>query len=139
MDIANQEQLDPWYVTGLIEGEGSFTYNRSGKNWIMIFAVKLNPKNRPILGDLLTFFGVGKIYEVSGAKASAFYRVSKQEELEQIIDHFERFPLKGNKQDSYQVWKQMVELKAQSFRKPPNQTLEELSKQLSASSIRTRD
>ena len=86
MDKDSQEPLDPWYVTGLIEGEGSFTYNRSGKNWIMIFAVKLNPKNRPILEELLTFFGVGKIYEVSGAKASAFYRVSKKEELEQIID-----------------------------------------------------
>lgn len=136
MDTESQEQLDPWYVTGLIEGEGSFTYNRSGKNWIMIFAVKLTPKNRPILEELLVFFGVGKIYEVSGARSSAFYRVSKQEELAQIIDHFERFPLKGIKSHSYQLWKQMVELKAQSFRKPPNEALEELSKQLSASTVR---
>jgi hypothetical protein len=136
MNTNHQEQLDPWYVTGLIEGEGSFTYNRSGKNLIMIFAVKLNPKNRPILEGLLAFFGVGKIYEISGAKTSAFYRVSKQEELEQIIDHFERFPLNGLKRDSYQLWKQMVELKAQSFRKPPTEALGELSKQLSASTVR---
>jgi hypothetical protein len=133
------ESLDPWYVTGLIEGEGSFTYNRSGKSWVMIFAVKLNAKNQHLLDELLVFFGVGKIYEVGGAKASAFYRVSKQEELEQIIDHFERFPLKGAKNASYQLWKQMVELKAQSFRKPPNENLEALAKQLSATSIRSSE
>jgi hypothetical protein len=135
--MEDKELLDPWYVTGLIEGEGSFTYNRSGKSWVMIFAVKLNIKNQGLLQELLDFFMVGKIYNLG--EKGGIYRVSKQEDLAQIIEHFERFPLKGAKLASYQLWKQMIELKAQSFRKTPSEELEELSKQLSASSIRTRD
>jgi hypothetical protein len=132
--MEDKELLDPWYVTGLIEGEGSFTYSRSGKSWVMIFAVKLNTKNQALLQELLDFFMVGKIYNL-GDKGG-IYRVSKQEELAQIIEHFERFPLRGAKSASYQLWRQMVDLKAQSFRKPPHEELEEFSRQLSASSIR---
>src|SRR6266540_3811771 len=33
--------LNPWYVTGLVEGEGTFTYSRSGSHLALYFAVKL--------------------------------------------------------------------------------------------------
>src|SRR3954454_4331406 len=34
--------LDPWYVTGFVEGEGAFTYSRSGKQLALYFGLKLS-------------------------------------------------------------------------------------------------
>lgn len=139
MQTESYEPLDPWYVTGFIEGEGSFTYNRTGKNWVLLFAVKLTFKNQGLLLALQEFFGVGKIYTVQPgqSKAAGYYKVTRQEELEQIVDHFERFPMRGAKQACFLIWKEMVRLKGESFRKPPYEKLEALALQLSAASLRS--
>jgi len=138
--------LDPWYVTGFVEGEGAFTFSRSGRQLALYFAVKLPSADRAILEALREFFGcVGAIYDVapraaptasSGyTKAAAYYRVCRREDLERILEHFDRHPLRGAKAASYAIWRQMVMLK-RSFRKPPREELEQLSAQLSAASPR---
>jgi hypothetical protein len=134
--------LDPWYVTGFLEREGTFTYNRTGsggKNLILVFGVKLGSKDLPILEELRDFFAVGQIYPVRAGqnnKASGYYRVSRLSELSAVIDHFEQYPLRGAKQRSFHIWREMVSLKQDTFRKPPLDQLNELARQLSAASPR---
>jgi LAGLIDADG endonuclease len=139
------QALDPWYVTGFVEGEGAFTFSRSGRQMALYFAVKLTGADRSLLEAIRGYFGVGSIYRVVGraaptpssgyTKEAAYYRVSRRADLERIVEHFDRYPLRGMKARSYAIWRQMVELKRE-FRKPQREDLERLAAQLSSASPR---
>jgi len=139
------KRLDPWYVTGFTEGEGAFTYSRSGRQLALYFAIKLTAADRGLLANLQSFFhGAGRIYRVaprhprsaSGwTKTAAYYRVCRREDLERIVAHFDRYPLRGAKSASYRIWRQMVVLKRQ-FRRPNRAALDALAAQLSSTSPR---
>ena len=133
-------------MTGFVEGEGAFTFSRSGRQLALYFAVKLTGADRGILEALQHYFsGAGAIYDVvaraaptpsSGhTKAAVYYRICRRDELDRVVEHFDRHPLRGTKAASYAIWRQMVILKRQ-FRKPPREELEQLSAQLSAASPR---
>jgi hypothetical protein len=123
--------LDPRYVTGFVEGNGSFTYSRSGRQLSLYFAVKLPEIDRGTLEELRHFFGgAGRIYPV-GAGRSAYYRISHRAELLAVVHHFDAYPLRTHKHDAYVIWRQMV-LAKQQFRNPDRSTLAALAAQLSA-------
>jgi len=120
--------LDPQYVTGFVDGAGSFTYSRSGRQLALYFAIKLPIEEREHLLDLQDFFqGVGRIYDTS---TQTCFRVTHREELAAIIAHFDGYPLR-RKQRSYEIWREMVILK-RSFRMPDRTQLDELASQLSS-------
>jgi len=139
--------LEPWYVTGLVEGEGTFTYQTSyqGRREI-IFGVKLTASGRKLLEALRDFFGVGKIYNVkpiapkknSGRiKSAVYYKVFSLKNLERVVEHFDQFPLRGEKLRRYLIWREMVFLKKKNHRKrripeKDKEKIEELVRALSA-------
>src|SRR5262249_13162188 len=137
--------LDPWYVTGFVEREGAFTFSRNGRQMTLYFAIKLPGPDRPLLESIRDYFGVGSIYRVVAGSAptpssgytreAASFRVSRRDELERVVQHFDRYPLRGVKARSYAIWRQMVELK-RKFRKPQREELARLAAQLSAASPR---
>lgn len=135
-------------MTGFVEGEGTFTYSRSGRQMALYFAIKLTEADEPILASIRDFFGgIGSIYLVQPrdcaapargrTKAGSYYRVSRRDELLVVVNHFDRYPLRGAKATSYEVWRQMVMLK-QKFRKPRRDLLDELAARLSATQVRSR-
>lgn len=122
--------LDPWYVTGFSDGEGSFTYSRSSKQIALYFAIKLTASDRPLLVAIQEFFGVGKIY--GATKSASMYRVTRHDELPRITDHFDAYPLHGEKRRSYEVWREMVACK-RLFRNVANaDLLHDLAEKLSS-------
>ena len=137
--------LDPHWVTGFTDGEGTFTYSRSGRQMALYFALKLSAVDGPTLEEIQTYFGgIGRIYDVksprdnSGATKSAkYYRVSHRDELAVIVDHFDRYPLRTRKRDSYEIWRMMVLLK-RKFRAPDREQLDELATKLSSLSVRNQ-
>ena len=63
-------RLDPWFVTGLAEGEGCFCISfairprlRVGLEARPSFSLSLNERDRELLGDLQAFFECGWIRE----------------------------------------------------------------------------
>lgn len=135
--------LDPWYVTGFADGEGSFTYSRSGRQFVLYFSIKLTATDRPLLEALRDFFGAGKIYEVKArppTRAALLFRVSRADELERVLEHFDAYPLRGAKQDAYRIWRQMVVLK-RGFRDRlrDHDELDSLDRKLTATSRRRQD
>lgn len=124
METFSRETLDPAYVTGLIEAAGSFTFSQTSKQLSVYFAVKL--PDRELLEDLQAFFGVGRIYATG---SSGYYRVNRREELPRIVTHFDQYPLRSKKRETFELWKQMVEAKAQ-FRRPDRLALSRLTEQL---------
>ena len=146
MRTPQSQILDPWWVTGFVEGEGCFTYSRSGSGSIALyFAVKLTRADRTLLEALQRFFGgVGIIYDVgprvtspgSGfTKAASYYRVCRREHLGRILAHFDTYPPRGAKANSYRIWREMVLLKLESVR-PLRDRLNALAALLSAASPR---
>ncbi len=130
--------LDPWYVTGFVDGEGAFTFSRSGRQISVYFAVKLAGADRPMLEALQQFFdGIGRLYTVGGngsgggTRTSSYYRVTRRADLLRVVQHFDRYPLRTQKRSQYAIWRQMVVLK-QEFRRPDRTALEELARALSA-------
>lgn len=122
--------MDPWFVTGFSEGAGSFTFSRSGRQLALYFAVKLPSQDRPLLESLRDYFGgAGTIYDV-GSK-TAYLRICRSAELLRVVEHFDRYPLRGVKAAAYGIWKQMVELK-RKYRRPDREQLEQLAGALSA-------
>jgi len=128
----------PWYVTGFVETAGSFTYSRTGRNLAIYFAIKLPARDHRLLEAIRRFFGdAGTIYEIGRrdlpARAGAVYlRVSRRDELARVVAHFDRYPRRGRKLESYRIWREMVRLKADRYRRPPRERLGRLANRLSA-------
>ena len=96
--------LDPWYVTGLAEGEGCFcisfairTKLRRGLEVRPSFALALNEKDLRLLEDLQTFFGCGWIRESKGDRTFKYEVRSIGDLATAVLPHFDRFPLVGYK------------------------------------------
>ena len=127
-------------MTGFSDGEGSFTYSRSGKQIALYFAIKLSSIDHPLLEDIRAFFGVGKIYNVkprasttrSGAtKPASYYRVTHRADLQRVVEHFDQYPLRTSKQRVYEIWRVMVQMKLQ-FRQTDREAMNVLAERLSS-------
>ena len=115
-------KLEPWYVTGLCDGDGSFSYSRRGKGLAALyFSVKLTAVDRPLLERLQEYFGdLGTIYDVrpSSQKANAgwtkrslYYRVTHTHDLQAVVEHFDRYPPQGRRNEVYAVWRELYEIR----------------------------
>jgi hypothetical protein len=100
--------LDPWYVTGLAEGEGCFSVSlslrpklRTGIEVRPSFALSLNERDLSLLQDLHAFFECGAIRRSRGDRTFKYESRSTSELLDRVIPHFERHPLRGVKARSF--------------------------------------
>jgi len=119
--------LDPWFFTGFAESAASFTFSRSGHQTAIYFAIK--SADGRLLSAIQEFLsGAGRLY---AAGKGQMYRVTRRDELQRVVAHFDAFPLQGHKKDTYRLWREMVMLK-QAFRRTSNrQGLDALASQLS--------
>jgi LAGLIDADG endonuclease len=108
-DIYGAVALDPWFVTGLAEGEGCFCISfslraklRTGLEVRPSFALALNERDLPLLQDLQVYFGCGSIRESRGDRTFKYESRSTTEVLEHIVPHFKAFPLRGSKLRSFE-------------------------------------
>lgn len=125
-------------MTGLLEGLGTFTFSRSGRQIAVYLGVKLAASDEALLRSLQSFFGgAGRIYAVP-SRDSVYYRVSRRLELRHIVTHLDRFPLRGPRARVFRVWREMALQKEQRFRAPDRDSLEKLASQLSATAPRNR-
>lgn len=116
--------VNPYYITGLVDGEGSFTYSKNTNGKVYpYFAIKLNIADLPLLEKVREFFGgMGTIYKspprtyrlndstyTSGAMANL--KIFRKDELLKLVWHFLEYPLEGKKAAAFQVWKEIVMLR----------------------------
>jgi hypothetical protein len=100
--------LDPWYVTGLTEGEGCFCISFSLRTRLCVrlevrpsFSLSLNEKDRRLLADLQAFFECGWIRRSRSDRTYKYEVRSIADLLSDVLPHFERFPLTGSKARSF--------------------------------------
>ncbi len=110
-------RLHPWYVTGLAEGEGSFTvsFNRRARLTVGIetkpsFSVTLHQRDLGVLKGLRAFFKCGGI-RYSRSDRTYKYEVRSVADLaRKVVPHFEQYPLAGAKGDDFQKFAEIVRL-----------------------------
>ena len=108
-------KISPYFITGFFDAESYFTVSirRSSKmntGWlvVIIFGINLHIKDRALLEQIKSFFGVGKVTD--RGKDAVQYRVSSIKELVAIVEHFDKFPLISKKWADYQLFKWAVEI-----------------------------
>jgi hypothetical protein len=102
-------QLDPWYVTGLADGEGCFCVSFARRSKLRLglecrpsFSLSLNERDEDLLAGLQAFFGCGWIRQSRGDRTFKYEVRAISDLTSVILPHFERFPLRGDKARSLQ-------------------------------------
>jgi len=116
------EIIASWYVTGFAERDSSFTYSRSRRGLALYFGMRATLDDAPLLRRIQQALGgVGTIYtrrpaasaaRGGTARPSVYFRVTRIGELFRVVSHFDLHPLQGSKRASFEIWRDMVLLKA---------------------------
>jgi LAGLIDADG endonuclease len=110
-------RLDPWFVTGLTEGEGCFCVSFAIRPKIRVglearpsFSLSLNERDHDLLGDLQAFFECGWIRESRSDRTFKYEARSVGELLGRIVPHFEAYPLRGAKRRSFEGFAKVCQM-----------------------------
>lgn len=114
---SNPYKLNPWFVTGFIDAEGSFTVtvvkdSRRKLGWRVEckFQLGIHERDLPLLQQIREFFGgIGNIYK-SGSPQMNNYVISSNEDLLILVNHLENYPLLTQKGGDFLLFKKVVEL-----------------------------
>ena len=98
--------IDPWWVIGFLDGEGCFhvsiTENKNSQLAWQVrprFQIGIHVKDKALLEDVKNYLRVGKISK-SGPELIQL-KVQSLKQLETVINHFEKFPLKTKKRSDF--------------------------------------
>ena len=106
-------KLNPWYVAGLVEGEGCFciTISKHKTNKLrldprLMFEIEMIIDDKPLLTKLQKTFGCGQIYilnyERYGWRPHVKYAIKNQKHIQDIlIPFFKKYQLKGKKKKDF--------------------------------------
>ena len=107
--------INPWFITGFSDAEASFIISMyrdesSKLKWRVTpnFSIHIHIKDIAILESIRDTFGVGKVRKNSSS--TAIFRVDNIQELQVIVDHFDKYPLIGAKLSDYLLFKQCYDL-----------------------------
>jgi len=109
--------LPPWFITGLTEGEGSFSvsFNRRKRLKVGIetrpsFSLTLHRRDLRLLESVQAYFQCGGI-RYSRSDGTYKYEVRAVSDLaRRVVPHFERFPLQGSKAEDFRLFAQIVRM-----------------------------
>jgi len=118
MNNKTQTNINPWYITGLTDGDGSFIISivkskTSKIGWSILIHYQLvaenNPANYTMLNEVKLFFGVGSIINNSRDN-TIVYNVSGLQNCLIIKNHFINYPLLTYKFVYFQLWSQIINI-----------------------------
>lgn len=104
--------LNPFWVTGFMAGEGSFYISTAKNTQKMrpIASIGLNNRDKFLLIKINNFFNnIGSVYETA-SNNSAELKVFSPKSLDNLITHFNNYPLKGFKAYNFIIWCDLVKL-----------------------------
>jgi LAGLIDADG DNA endonuclease family protein len=131
-------RLAPWYVTGLIEAQGSFVCAPSSRSVEVSFELALPGRDQPLLAQLrASLGGVGRLHRRS-ATGPAVWRITRRLELLRLVEHLEAFPLQGARTAAFAPWAALVRRRAASFRRPLPPEAWDLAEQVRSAQPRRR-
>jgi len=110
------EKLNPYWISGFIEGDGSFFINtKLSKSELVlstsaIMSIGLDIREEPLLIKIKNYFGsIGNVYSYNSRRVVEF-KIFKLDNINSIIPHFVNYPLLGLKSYNFSIWKEIVDL-----------------------------
>lgn len=110
-----QDKLHPDFITGFADGEGFFGVSISKNNKLksgwqiqLRFVIGVHMKDAFVLEQVKDYFGVGITFKDRSDYIK--YSVQSMVDLQIIIDHFEKHPLKTQKYVDYVLFKQVFNM-----------------------------
>lgn len=128
--------LNPWYIAGLIDGEGCFCINISkhktkklGFDPRLEFEVEMIIEDKPLLEKLQKALGCGHVYVLNyeryGWRPHVKFAVKSHKEIkEKIIPFFKKYKLQGKKAKDFELFCQASKI----FWKKEHLTLQGISR-----------
>ena len=109
--------INPWFITGFTDAEGSFVIKLTKSNsykigWKVefVFSIGLHEKDLLLLKAIQSYFGgIGSIITQEKG-ASVQFRVSSKEQLAIIFDHFKNYPLISQKLADLKLFKSAFDI-----------------------------
>lgn len=118
--------MQPWYVTGFVDGEGSFLVSFSVRSKLRIgievrpsFTVSQHARSKRALVALQDFFACGTIRQNTKDQTYKYEVRRLKDLLQKVIPHFERYPLATSKKNDFDIFRElcnsMKQLEHQSY------------------------
>ena len=116
----HREKLNPHYVGGFIDGEGSFSISigkhktlKRGFEVRPEFEIELRADDREILERICITIGCGKIYDCSYERYGWYphvkYKVTSVKIMKSVLFPFlDQYPLQAKKAKSYELFREIV-------------------------------
>ena len=127
--LSSQPNVNPWFITGFADAESSFIISiyrdeKSKTKWRVSpsFAIHIHIKDISLLEVIKKTLGVGKVRQNS--QNTALFRVDNIQELQVIIDHFNKHPLVSAKRPDFLLFEECYKL----IKQKQHLTLEGLEK-----------
>lgn len=102
--------LNPNWVTGFVDGEGCFHVRISKRKKLNVgieiglsFSISQKKKDIKLLEDIKSYFKCGGI-RINKKDGCAVYEVRNIKSLLNILKHFDKYPLKSRKLETYIVF-----------------------------------
>lgn len=116
IDQVGNSSIDPWFITGFTDAEASFmvVFQKSSKakNGFFIttrFKISLHVRDIEILEKFKVYFGVGSLQSSGKGRNSVDFVVKSREELiERVLPHFDKYPLITKKRIDYELFKRII-------------------------------
>ena len=110
-------KLEPWYVTGLCEGEASFSVSFNWRRKLNVgietrpsFSVTLKARDLELIKALRNYFGCGGVRFSRFDNTYKFEVRSIDDLTRKVIAHFEKYPLSGSKARDFQAFARICEM-----------------------------
>ncbi len=119
-DQIHYQKLNPYYVVGFIDGEGSFSVSvgkhktlRRGLEIRPEFEIELRADDRKILERVMLTIGCGKIYDCSYERYGWYphvkYKITSTKDMENYLFPFlDKHPLQAKKAIVYRFFREIV-------------------------------
>jgi hypothetical protein len=95
---AKKNSLNPYYITGFVDGEGCFLINiypksnyKAGYLVSLAFKLKIHSRDINLLESIKNYFNIGNITHRKDGYVDLV--VSSIKDIKVLIDHFDSFPL----------------------------------------------
>ena len=114
----SKPSLDPWFITGIFDGESSFVVTilrnpryKTGWNSQARIQIKMHERDRDLILKIQEYFGGIGYVSNPNKNSTVEFRVSTMQDITNvIIPHFTNYPLLTKKYFDYVFFKEIVKL-----------------------------
>jgi hypothetical protein len=106
-------RITPWWLTGFTQADGSFiiTFEKRKEGLlpyrpVPVFIITQSLREKELMLEIQKYLGVGYLYP--NRDSYNFVIKSLEVLLNVIIPHFDKYPMRGDKQLSYQIFRKVV-------------------------------